>query len=49
VSQASKAKATRRAVRRAVGDDAAFFTLETYRVIWRRSFWGRLKWLVFGR
>lgn len=44
----AQAKTQRRAVRRVLGDSVAINVLEMNRFI-RRGFWGRMKWLFFGR
>lgn len=41
-------KEARRQVRRVVGDESFLAMRQCYRVL-HRGFWGRLKWLLFGR
>ncbi len=45
----AKAKFDRREVRKVVGDEAAFWTFQCYGVLFVRGFFGRLKWLFFGK
>ena len=42
-------KVQRKAARKAFGEDGAFFAFECWNILAGRGFWGRMKWLVFGK
>lgn len=48
MGQTEQRKATRRELRKAVGESAAINVLELHRFL-RRGFFGRLKWLLLGK
>jgi len=45
----SKTKASRRDLRKALGNDTTIWAMECFDVIKLRGFWGRMKWLFLGK
>ena len=43
------AKAERRLARKILGNETALWAMKCVEVIKLRGFWGRMKWLVFGK